>query len=193
MNSERTERSPGRPAGGAVGPEQRSERRSEDSEGRSGDSDRTAPAGAFGSLLELRAVQARLGERRRQEADDPSLGTSFWTAVDEFVQRGSATGVLLDNEDERWTIQSLLDYWAAALERTGRPRRDSSLAEFDADQAPELPDDACPYLGLNSFSESSSHVFFGREALVDKIVEQLSEHRLIALVGASGGGKSSLA
>src|SRR5262245_44180521 len=105
-----------------------------------------AAQGAFGSVVELRAVQARLGERRRREADDPA----FWTAVDDFVQRGSATGVLLDNEDERWTIQSLLDYWAAALERSGRPRRDSSLAEFDAGQAPELHDDACPYLGLNS-------------------------------------------
>src|SRR5262245_10799986 len=117
---------------------------------------------AFTSLAQLRAVQARLGERRRHESDDPSLSTGFWTAVDEFVQRGAATGILLDNEDERWTIQSLLDYWAAALERSGHPRRDSSLAEFDADQAPELPDDACPYLGLASFSESSSGVFFGR-------------------------------
>jgi WD40 repeat protein len=146
-------------------------------------------AGAFGSLVELRAVQARLGERRRREADDPA----FWNAVDEFVQRGSATGVLLDNEDERWTIQSLLDYWAAALERSGRPRGDSSLAEFDAGQAPELADDVCPYLGLNSFQEANSQVFFGRDALVDKLVEQLAERRLIALVGPSGGGKSSLA
>jgi hypothetical protein len=136
-------------------------------------------ADAFWSVVELRAVQARLGERRRRDADSPA----FWSAVDEFVQRGSATGVLLDNEDERWTIQSLLDHGAAALERSGRPRRDSSLAEFDADQAPELADDACPYLGLSSFVESNSEVFFGRDALVDKVVEQLVEHRLIALVG----------
>src|SRR6185503_7669472 len=153
-------------------------------------SDTAAAAGAaFASLVELRAVQARLGERRRREADNPA----FWSAVDEFLQRGSATGVLLDNEDERWTIQSLLDYWAAALERTGRPRPDSELAAFDAELAPELPDDACPYIGLNSFQEANSRIFFGRDALVDKLVEHLGAHRLIALVGPSGGGKSSLA
>src|SRR5262245_16989098 len=120
---------------------------------------------AFASLVELRAVQARLGERRRREADSPA----FWSAVDEFLQRGSATGVLLDNDDERWTIQSLLDYWAAALERTGRARPDSELAAFDAELAPELPDDACPYIGLNSFQESNRRMFFGREALVGKL------------------------
>src|ERR1051325_5816736 len=148
-----------------------------------------APASAFASLGELRAVQARLGERRRTE----TASTAFWDAVDDFVQRGSATGVLLDNPDERWTIQGLLDYWATALERSGRPRRDSMLVEFDAGLAPALADDACPYLGLSAFEEGDVGVFFGRDALLGQVIEQLAEQRLIALVGPSGSGKSSLA
>src|SRR5262249_6766062 len=138
---------------------------------------------------ELRAVQARLGERRRREAES----AAFWEAVEDFVRHGAATGVLLDSEEDRWSVQGLLDYWAAGLERAGRPRGDSSLAEFDPEQAPELPDDACPYLGLNAFQETNSNVFFGRDALVGRLVQHLDEHRLVALVGPSGCGKSSLA
>src|SRR5262249_14084469 len=118
---------------------------------------------------------------------------ALWDAAAEFVQRGAATGVVLDSDDERWSVQGLLDYWVTALERAGRPRRDSSLAEFDPEQAPELPDDACPYLGLSAFQEANGEVFFGRDAMVDKLVSQLAEHRLSALVGPSGSGKSSLA
>jgi WD40 repeat protein len=146
------------------------------------------PRAAYASLAELRAVQARLGELRRKTGD----GAALWDAADDFVRRGAATGVVLDSDDERWSVQGLLDYWAAALERAGRPRGDSSLAEFDPEQAPELVDAVCPYLGLNAFEEASGHLFFGREALVARLVQQLAEHRLVALVGPSGSGKSSL-
>src|SRR5262245_15773322 len=98
-------------------------------------------ASPFGSLGELRAVQAQLGELRRQDSDSAAL----WDAVQEFVWRGAATGAVLDSDDERWSVQAVLDYWATALERAGRPRRDSALAAFDPERAPVLPDTACPY------------------------------------------------
>src|SRR5262249_2558328 len=115
----------------------------------------TASPAAYASLAELRTVQARLGELRRSGAETPGL----WDAAEDFVRRGAATGVVLDSEDERWSVQGLLDYWASALERAGRPRGDSSLAEFDPEQAPALPDDACPYLGLSAFEEAKGHLF----------------------------------
>ncbi len=146
------------------------------------------PRAAYASLAELRAVQARLGELRRKASDTAAL----WDAAEDFVRRGAATGVVLDSDDERWSVQGLLDYWASALERAGRPRGDSSLAEFDPEQAPALPDAACPYLGLSAFEEAKAHLFFGREALVARLVQQLAEHRLVAVVGPSGSGKSSL-
>src|SRR5262245_16221550 len=148
-----------------------------------------AHASAFASLVELRAVQARLGERRRKEGET----TAFWDDVESFVRRGTATGVFIDGDDERWSVQGVLDYWAAALERAGRPRSDSWLVEFDASRAPELADSACPYLGLAAFEEEHSRMFFGREALSDMVIHRLRDERLIALVGPSGCGKSSLA
>ncbi|HET7505909.1 MAG TPA: hypothetical protein VFK02_33045 [Kofleriaceae bacterium] len=143
----------------------------------------------FESIAELRAAQARIGELRRRAGDSDEL----WDAVERFLHRGVGTGVLVDDPDERWSVQGVLDYWAAALERAGRARPESSLLEFDPELVPALPDEVCPYRGLAAFEEKDSRVFFGRAALVGKLAARLGEHRLIALVGPSGCGKSSLA
>jgi WD40 repeat protein/transcriptional regulator with XRE-family HTH domain len=49
-----------------------------------------------------------------------------------------------------------------------------------------------PYRGLSSFQPEDAEWFFGREQLTGVLVEQLAEHRLLAVVGPSGSGKSSL-
>jgi basic membrane lipoprotein Med (substrate-binding protein (PBP1-ABC) superfamily)/DNA-binding SARP family transcriptional activator len=50
-----------------------------------------------------------------------------------------------------------------------------------------------PFKGLHAFSESDVGTFFGQDRLITNIVRRLSEGtRLLALVGASGSGKSSL-
>jgi len=50
-----------------------------------------------------------------------------------------------------------------------------------------------PFKGLHAFSESDVATFFGRDRLVSDIVRRLSDDtRLVALIGASGSGKSSL-
>ena len=50
----------------------------------------------------------------------------------------------------------------------------------------------CPYRGLLSFRPSDRHLFFGRERILGELLERLAPGRLLALVGASGSGKSSL-
>jgi hypothetical protein len=49
-----------------------------------------------------------------------------------------------------------------------------------------------PFPGLRPFESSDSHLFFGREAQVEQLLERLSRHRFLAVVGTSGSGKSSL-
>jgi hypothetical protein len=53
-----------------------------------------------------------------------------------------------------------------------------------------------PYKGLRPFVETDAGDFFGREALVQQLLSQMGEDggraRLLAVVGASGSGKSSL-
>ena len=49
-----------------------------------------------------------------------------------------------------------------------------------------------PYKGLRSFTEADAPDFFGREALVERLIRALdSGNHLVALVGPSGSGKSS--
>ncbi len=60
----------------------------------------------------------------------------------------------------------------------------------------------CPYKGLNYFDEVDADLFVGREALTTKLSRARhflyptwrgsSENRFLAIVGASGSGKSSL-
>jgi hypothetical protein len=49
-----------------------------------------------------------------------------------------------------------------------------------------------PYPGLRSFWREETDLFFGREGCVDDMVNRLSATRFLAVLGASGSGKSSL-
>ncbi len=52
-------------------------------------------------------------------------------------------------------------------------------------------DDDAPYLGLRPFTIADSSRFFGREREVEAALNRLQQEPLLALVGASGAGKSS--
>lgn len=49
-----------------------------------------------------------------------------------------------------------------------------------------------PFPGLRPFSFEESHLFFGREGQSDEVLEKLAGNRMVAILGASGSGKSSL-
>lgn len=67
-------------------------------------------------------------------------------------------------------------------------------AEFLWDICPEIcRSDICPYIGLDKFTAETAKYFFGREALVKKLLDALhSECHFLAVFGPSGSGKSSL-
>ena len=50
----------------------------------------------------------------------------------------------------------------------------------------------CPYRGLLSFEPEDRAYFFGREAVIREVIERLRPGGLVAVVGASGSGKSSV-
>lgn len=149
------------------------------------DDEATLPYSSFASL---RDAHSDLLKRHRESG---SLEECL-AEVETFIRRGQATGTLLGTEDERWSSQSLLDYWSSMMYRAGHQPLDATLAEFDPSLAPELDDVLCPYLGLDAFREVNNGVFFGRERLIKEMINQLRENRLLAVVGASGSGKSSL-
>lgn len=49
-----------------------------------------------------------------------------------------------------------------------------------------------PFPGLRPFEQKETHLFFGREKQIGQLVERLRRTRFLAVVGASGCGKSSL-
>ena len=49
-----------------------------------------------------------------------------------------------------------------------------------------------PFPGLRPFRSDEAHLFFGRDAAVDAMVDRLGAQRLLAVLGGSGSGKSSL-
>ncbi|MBH8562459.1 caspase family protein [Nostoc sp. CENA67] len=50
----------------------------------------------------------------------------------------------------------------------------------------------CPYMGLKAFSEKDAQYFYGQEALTQKIINEVNQKSFLAIVGASGSGKSSV-
>ncbi len=55
-----------------------------------------------------------------------------------------------------------------------------------------LPDEPAPYRGLLPFEAEHARFFFGRDDDARRLVEKLGQQRFVAVVGASGSGKSSL-
>ena len=49
-----------------------------------------------------------------------------------------------------------------------------------------------PYPGLRPFQANESHLFFGRDEQVEKLLEKIQNSHFVAVVGPSGCGKSSL-
>ena len=94
----------------------------------------------------------------------------------------SVTGQLERSDDEIWPRLGL-----RRLDRTTAIGR-AAAAE---DEVVASEDDAAPYRGLSTFTESDAGLFFGREREVEGFVNRLRSMPLIAVVGPSGAGKSS--
>ncbi|MEV6968611.1 SUMF1/EgtB/PvdO family nonheme iron enzyme [Hamadaea sp. NPDC051192] len=58
--------------------------------------------------------------------------------------------------------------------------------------AAERDSTLCPYRGLSAFREEDAALFHGRRTTVRRIVAKLNQAALVAVVGASGSGKSSV-
>lgn len=105
--------------------------------------------------------------------------------LDEVIQRATA----LDPRQRYPDALSLSRAYTNAIGQNKRSTTSFSLATSD-DLIPN------PYKGLRAFQEKDAPNFFGREALVHRLVDRLKEDnqyaRFLAVVGPSGSGKSSV-
>lgn len=77
------------------------------------------------------------------------------------------------------------------LDIAGLPSEFPPLKTLDAIEEAPAPGEP-PFMGLPSFGENDAALFFGREALTARLVERLRDEKFLALIGASGSGKSSV-
>jgi WD40 repeat protein/serine/threonine protein kinase/DNA-binding SARP family transcriptional activator len=106
---------------------------------------------------------------------------SLPAAVDAIIRQATAA-----NPEERYA--NVLALATAFL----RAARGEAGAEMLSRMLPVGEQDvANPYKGLRPFREQDAGDFFGREALVERLVARLSTSRFLAVVGPSGSGKSS--
>jgi len=146
------------------------------------------PFMSFTSLRDSHRALLKQRRKTKEEAEEDA----FWAEVTEFLQRGEAAGAFIDNTDDRETAQGLLDYWHNQLFHAGKETPEAVLDEFDATTQPEIPDSRCPYIGLEAFNEDNKHLFYGRDQLVQELLDQVLVSRLVTAVGPSGSGKSSV-
>ena len=147
----------------------------------------------FLSLESVRDTHRDLLKRRREEETSAEEITAFFDAVQEFMVRAQACGMYLDSDNDRWAVQNLIDYWENQLFHEGiDPPAETLLAEYNPELQPEIPDDKCPYVGLDSFQEVDGFRFYGRDELIKEMLNQILATRLLAVVGPSGSGKSSV-
>ncbi len=109
-------------------------------------------------------------------------------AAERLVERLRAFGCL----DGRHSLGLLLERLADRLGDDRRPAVETLIRDLDlhcTHPAGELP---CPYLGLNAFQEADAPWFFGREPFVDDLVKAVDSSPVVAVIGPSGSGKSSV-
>ncbi|MEU8437085.1 XRE family transcriptional regulator [Streptomyces sp. NPDC029216] len=100
-----------------------------------------------------------------------------------------ACGGDLREWERRWHAAAA----ALAAGGAGSGPRQAGAGPDRADAAPGVRGaQGLPYVGLAPFRTEDAALFFGRERLVEDLFTALTRHRVVALVGASGAGKSSL-
>jgi WD40 repeat protein/DNA-binding SARP family transcriptional activator len=89
-------------------------------------------------------------------------------------------------EDRFDTVAEFLQSMSGALGAENADVMDANGAEG----GPAPPRN--PYKGLRPFTETDGADFFGRSALIDELTQAVEAHPLVAVVGPSGSGKSSV-
>ncbi|MEU8465953.1 XRE family transcriptional regulator [Streptomyces sp. NPDC029003] len=155
--------------------------------------------GGDGPLLEFATALRRL---RHEAGSPPYRDLSARAHYSVATLSGAAAGRRLPSLDvtlsyvracggdpEEWERR----WHAAAVELAveGLAPPGSGAGPLCADAAGEAGQ-GLPYVGLAAFRAEDAGLFFGRERLVEDLSTALARHRVVALVGASGAGKSSL-
>jgi serine/threonine protein kinase/DNA-binding SARP family transcriptional activator/WD40 repeat protein len=129
--------------------------------------------------LGLLTFELLTGRRPPMDGALPSVGSvrpDLPAAIDDVIAKATAA-----HPDERHaSVDAFLAAFGLACE--GTPAAPESVYT-------EVEN---PYKGLRAFGETDTEDFYGRDSLVTELVSVVADHRLVAVVGPSGIGKSSV-
>jgi transcriptional regulator with XRE-family HTH domain len=140
------------------------------------------PEARFGARL--REVRVRAGQSVRGLARDLDRAHS---TISDFENGRRLPGVE--------AVEQYEDYFGLARGTLGAQRERARAERLelprDATVDEDLGDVVCPYMGLRAFEYDDAALYFGRETQVRDVLAGLVGVRFVAVVGASGSGKSS--
>jgi WD40 repeat protein len=116
-------------------------------------------------------------QMRSQEISYGFSGAPVWDPASNFVV-GMVVGIIPDSAD------------------IARPHQETAFItpiEVIRRVKPQLAlEDTCPYRGFEFFDVEHKDLYFGRDEAIREMIDGLNENHLVAIVGVSGSGKSSL-
>ena len=96
------------------------------------------------------------------------------------------------------TVDRLFDFIASELSHSRQEPirlgvgRSLTLVQYSPKKTTVVVDETCPYQGLQAFGKEQARFFFGREKVVQLLMEKLGQANFVPIIGASGSGKSSV-
>ncbi len=107
----------------------------------------------------------------------PTDGLSAAGAISQLQLSLAGTGIPL----QVWLsgTQGIIEILPTKTDLTGRQTQGLDLG-------------ICPYMGLSAFAEEDRQYFYGRETLTQELIHELRDRSFLAIIGASGSGKSSV-
>lgn len=161
--------------------------------------------------LTIPAIFSRLGDRplfddnSERALTEKELEFGLDKLAESLPERAPVMDGLRDTFTRR--LRSTLGADSKSLSESSRAERKETLDQLNSlslealdlsfnalclGQTPPAYDSRSPFRGLESFRPEDAATFFGREALTRKLVQKLNGHNFLAVLGASGSGKSSL-
>ena len=107
---------------------------------------------------------------------------------------GGFSGAPVWNLTTQRVVGMISEIWTPKANWRNRDTAFATLSETLRDICPALQlSDICPYRSLNAFKEEDAAFFFGRDRVVNRLLDSLHrEPRFLAVMGPSGSGKSSV-
>ena len=134
--------------------------------------------GARGQIID-NVNNGRLVQLTSQEPDHGMSGGPVWDEQRRVVIGMVTKGKGVIGEDQ--SLRNIFTTFATTVEVIREACPELRLTEI------------CPYRSLDAFTEADASFFFGRDKVIQKLVDSLKrEPRFLAVLGPSGSGKSSV-